>query len=172
MLLFSLPLAAQEPLYIVNGERRTEIESINPEHIERIEQFPADEETIARFGPEAGNGAVVVTLKFDRAPRFTHPEGLSFAEYVIGAVGWQENDPTARIAIRYHISKEGELLTDKVLEATDKRLLRRVSRALEECPLWQPAQKEGEAVKSAGYVLRLTLPAGREMPPERYIIIR
>lgn len=167
-----LKLSAQEPLYLVNGERREEIETIDPEHIERIEQFPADEQTIARFGPEAGNGAVVVTLKFDRAPRFNHPEGWSFAEYITREVDWQENDLTARIAIRYHISEEGILEVDKILEATEKRLLRRIEKALEECPRWEPAQKEDRPVKSAGYVLRLTLPEGRELPPERYIILR
>ena len=48
-----LPAAAQElpdrePLYIVNGEERTEIQSIPPDDIERVEMLPADEETVAR----------------------------------------------------------------------------------------------------------------------------
>jgi len=167
-----LKLSAQEPLYIVNGEPREEIETINPELIEQIEQLPADEQTIARFGPKAGNGVVLVTLKFDRAPRFLHPEGLTLAEYVRLKVQWQENDPTARIVIRYRITREGQLEVDKVLEATDKRLLRRVSKALADSPRWEPARKAGEAVATDGHVLRLTLPEGREMPPERYIIIR
>ncbi len=167
-----LPALAQEPLYIVNGEVREEIESINPELIERIESFPADEETIARFGPEAGNGVVLVTLKYDRPARFQHPEGLSLAQFVSREVAWKENDPTARIVVRYAIEADGTLRIEKVLQATDKRLQRRVERALADSPRWQPAQKLGEAVASSGYVLQLTLPEGREMPRERYIIIR
>ena len=167
-----LRLSAQEPLYIVNGERRAEINSINPELIEQIEQLPADEQTIARFGPEAGNGVVLVTLKYDRAPRFLHPEGWSLSEYVTRAVRWQESDPTARIVVRYRITEEGVLEVDKVLEATDKRLLRRVNKALADSPRWEPARKAGQTVTTDGHVLRLTLPEGREMPPERYIILR
>lgn len=163
---------AQEPLYIVNGEVRDQIATIDPEQIEQIEQLPANEESIARFGPEAGNGVVVVTLKFDRAPRFQHPEGWSLAEYVTQAVEWVESDPTARIAIRYRILADGGLEVDKILEATDKRLLRRVLRALEQAPRWEPAQRQGRAVQSEGHLLRLTLPEGRELPPERYIVIR
>ncbi len=167
-----LKLSAQEPLYIVNGEIREGIEKIDPELIEKIEQLPADEETIARFGPKAGNGVVIVTLVYDQAARFEHPEGLTFTQYITRTVGWKENDPTARIAIRYNIAADGSLEVEKVLEATDKRLLRRVEKALAASPSWIPAQKAGSAVASKGYILRLTLPEGRELPPERYIILR
>lgn len=168
----ALKVSAQEPLYIVNGEVRADIEDINPELIERIEPLPADEESIARFGPQAGNGVVLVTLKYDQPARFDHPEGWSLGEYVTHSVGWKENDPTARVVVRYAITEKGVLEVEKILEATDKRLLRRVERALAEAPRWQPAQKQGSPVASRGYILQLTLPEGREMPPERYIIIR
>ena len=137
---FAAAAAAQEPLYIVNGEVRSEVRSIPPADIEHIEVFPAEEATIARFGPEAGNGAIVLTLRYDRPARFLGPDSLSAA-----------------------ISEE--------LEATDKRLLRRVRKAFETAPAWAPATKEGAPVRSEG-VLRLQLPAGRPMPRERYVVIR
>ncbi len=65
---FAASAAAQEPLYIVNGEVRCEVRSIPPDDIEHIEVFPAEEATIARFGTEAANGAIVLTLRYDRPP--------------------------------------------------------------------------------------------------------
>ncbi len=165
--------SAQEPLYWVNGRACTaeEFHLIDPELIERVESLPADEESIARFGPEAGNGVILVELKMDTPARFQHPEYTTFEEYLVAAVSWRENDPTARISIRFRISEEGIVSDPEVLEATDKRLLRRVLKALEVSPRWTPAQKRGCAVSSLS-VVNITLPMGHEMPRERYIILR
>lgn len=163
--------AAQEPLYIVNGAVRQEIRSIPPEQIERIETLPADEETIAAYGPEAGNGVILLTLRYDRPARFPHPDSLSFAEYVARQTAWKENDPAARIILRYAVDETGRTTIVEELEATDKRLLRRVRKAIEEAPAWEPATKNGTPVRTES-VLRLQLPPGRPMPPERYVIIR
>lgn len=168
---FAAVAAAQEPLYIVNGEVRSEVRSIPPADIEHIEVFPAEEATIARFGPEAGNGAIVLTLRYDRPAHFLGPDSLSFAEYVAREVGWKENDPTARVVVRYSVDEQGAAAISEELEATDKRLLRRVRKAFETAPAWAPATKEGAPVRSEG-VLRLQLPAGRPMPRERYVVIR
>lgn len=164
---------AQEPLYIVNGQpvSKLEIESISPHDIEKLDVLRADEETIARFGPEAGNGVILVTLRYDAPARFSTADSLSFEEYVAGRVKWAENDPTARVVLRYAVETDGSLAVVEELEATDKRLLRRVRKALEELPRWEPASKNGAPVRSEG-VLRLQLPAGRKMPRERYIVIR
>ena len=88
---FAASAAAQEPLYIVNGEVRCEVRSIPPDDIEHIEVFPAEEATIARFGTEAANGAIVLTLRYDRPARFPGSDSLSFAEYVeIGRASCRE----------------------------------------------------------------------------------
>lgn len=168
---FAAAAAAQEPLYIVNGEVRSEVRSIPPDDVEHIEVLPAEEETIARFGPEAGNGVILLTLRYDRPARFLHPDSLSFAEYVAREVDWKENDPTARVVLRYAVGESGAVTITEELEATDKRLLRRVRKAIETSPAWAPATKEGHPVRSEG-VLRLQLPAGRPAPRERYIVIR
>ncbi|MDE6865117.1 MAG: TonB-dependent receptor plug domain-containing protein, partial [Alistipes sp.] len=67
---FSVDARAQQPLYIVNGVPTTDnIAQIPPEDIERIETLPADEESIARYGEQASNGVVLVTLRYDEPAR-------------------------------------------------------------------------------------------------------
>lgn len=64
-------VSAQRPLCIVNGAPTEEdIALIPPEDIERVETLPADEETIARYGAEASNGVILVTLRYDEPARF------------------------------------------------------------------------------------------------------
>lgn len=161
---------AQQPLYIVNGEERSSVNDIPPEVIERIEELPADEFTIAEYGQKGANGVVIITLKYDEPPRFP-VDSLSFADYIASQVAWTETDPTARIVLRYRIAEDGSLTVLDQLQATDKRLLRRVLKAVEAAPHWEPARKAGKAVASEG-VLRLQLPLGRRMPRQVELIWR
>lgn len=162
-------LAAQEPLYIVNGTVREEIRSIPPDLIERAERLPADEETIARYGPEAANGVMLITLRHDRPARFTGTE--PFDDYIASHVVWSDDEPAARVVLRYTVTPEGRAVVTRELEATDRRLLRRVLRAVEEAPAWEPATKRGEPVASEG-VLSVQLPAGKRLPREVEVVIR
>lgn len=166
---FILNAAAQEPLYIVNGEPREHIRNIPPEWIENAERLPADEETIARYGERAANGVMIVTLCHDRPARFTGTP--SFEEYIANRVDWPQDEPAARVILRYTVTPDGDLEVDKVLESTDKRLQRRVLKAVEEAPTWAPATKQGEPVKSEG-VLRIQLPKGKKMPREVEVVLR
>lgn len=161
--------AAQEPLYIVNGEPREHIRNIPPDWIENAERLPADEETIARYGQRAANGVMIVTLCHDRTARFTG--GRSFEEYIAARVDWPQDEPAARVILRYTVTAEGRVAVDKVLEATDKRLRRRVLKAVEEAPAWEPATKQGVPVASEG-VLRIQLPAGKKIPREVEVVLR
>lgn len=172
LLLLSIvvPARGQQPLYIVNGEERRSTADIPPEVIERIEELPADEFTIAQYGEKASNGVVIITLKYDESPRFC-ADSLTLADYVTRHVEWGPTDPPARIVLRYRIDTTGTLTVIDQLEATDKRLLRRVLRALEAAPRWEPARKAGVAVESQG-VLRLQLPVGRRMPRQAELIWR
>ncbi len=54
---------------------------------------------------------------------------------------------------------------------TDKRLRRRVLKALGEAPLWQPARKNGVPVESEG-VLRIQLPEGKRIPRQAELVFR
>ena len=72
--------------------------------------------------------------------------------------------------LQYLVEADGSVTVRDVLEATDKRLCRRVLKAMEEAPRWQPALKDGEGV-ATDHVLRITLPEGRTLPREREIAI-
>lgn len=165
----ALSAAAQQPLYLVNGERRDDIASIPPDEIERMEELPADEETIARYGEEAANGVLLITLRFDEAARFTAAE--SFDAYIARQVAWADDDPVARVVVRYTVTPEGRAVAGEVLQSTDSRLRRRVLKAIAEAPDWLPARKNGAPVASEG-VLRCQLPAGQRLPPEVELIWR
>jgi len=163
------PLAAQKPLYIVNGTPRDEIASIPPDDIERVDELPADEETIAQYGPKAANGVILVTLRYDSPARFG-ADSLSFGSYIARRVVWPDDEPAARVVLRYKVTAEGDTLVTEVAESTDGRLKRRVLKAVAEAPKWQPARKNGRAVESDG-VLSIRLPAGKALPGEPYVRI-
>lgn len=157
------------PLYIVNGKVAGEIRTIPPEEIEHVEMLPADEETIARYGERAMNGVMLITLRYDEPARF--PADTTFGNYIARQVRWEEDDPVARVVLRYTITPEGTIRIDDTLESTDSRLKRRVVKAVEESPRWQPARKNGKPVASEG-VLSIQLPEGRPMPRRVELVYR
>ena len=77
----------------------------------------------------------------------------------------------ARVIISFAVAADGSVEVKDILEATDRRLLRRIQKALDEAPKWIPALKEGEGV-ATDHVLRITLPKGRQLPRERVVLIR
>ena len=164
------PVRAQQTLYLVNGAERSSVAEIPPAMIEQIEELPADEQTIARYGEKAAGGVVLITLKYDEPPRFGS-DTVSFSRYIADRVAWNETDPTARIVVRYRLSATGELTDCEVLESTDTRFRRRVLKAIAKAPRWEPARKNGTPVESEG-ILRLQLPEGRPMPRRMELVIR
>ena len=138
--------------------------------IELVEELPADEETIARFGPRASNGVILITLRYDEPARF-EADSLSFGNYIARRVRWEAHEPAARVVLRYRITAEGQTIVEDELESTDNRLKRRVLKAVEEAPCWRPARKNGRAVESEG-VLRIQLPEGKRMPRQIELVIR
>lgn len=158
-----------QPLYLVNGVPAERIDSIAPADIESIEALPADEETIARYGDRAAHGVLLITLRYDRPAAF--PGGGSLDRYVAERVRWDRSEPAARVVLRYRITAEGETVVCQELEATDRRLKRRILRALAAAPRWEPARKDGRAVESQG-VLRIQLPEGKPLPRTPQLILR
>lgn len=162
------------PLYIVNGKVMSEsqVQEIDPSDIVDNHLLPADEQTIERYGQAATNGVVVITLKYDTEARFEiqgHAENYSL--YIADRVKWDETDPTARVIISFKVKADGSIGDYDVLEATDKRLLRRIEKAMEEAPRWIAAQKDGKGVETK-HLLKITLPKGRTMPRERVVRIQ
>ena len=165
----ALRAAAQEPLYIVNGEEREEIRSIPPDDIEQIEALPADESTIALYGDRASGGVMLITLRYDQPAVFLSDSTLS--EYIAGNVTWGNDEPAARVILRYTITPEGKTVVSQELESTDSRLKRRIVKALSEAPAWKPATKNGQPIASEG-VLRIQLPEGKPMPRQVELVWR
>lgn len=161
----------QRPLCIVNGTPTTEeIDRIPTADIERVETLPADEETIARYGEQASNGVILVTLRYDEPARFG-VDGMTFGEYIVRQVKWKDDEPAARVILRYTVTPEGRAVVATELESTDNRLKRRVLKAVEGAPDWIPAMKEGVPVASEG-VLRIQLPEGKPMPRRMELVFR
>lgn len=165
-----VPARGQQPLYIVNGIERSDIRDIDPEVIEQMEELPADEFTIDRYGEKATNGVVLITLKYDTPARFT-ADTVSFARFVARQIKWSDSDPTARVVLRYRIAEDGSLTILETLQSTDPRLKRRVEKVVEASPRWEPARKAGKAVATEG-VLRLQLPEGKPLPRQLELVIR
>ena len=169
-LLAALGAAAQPPLYLVNGEVRDDIASIPPADIERVEELPADDETVARYGQQASHGVVVVTLRYDTPARFGDG-GESFDAFIARNVKWDEEETAARVVVRYTVAADGSVAAGEVLQSTDNRLRRRVLKALAEAPRWHPATKDDRAVASDG-VLRIQLPEGKRLPRQVEMVWR
>lgn len=162
------------PLYIVNGERMSEeqVKGIHPKDIEDNHLLPADEQTIERYGHEAANGVVVITLRYDTPARFEiDGQTTNYSNYIADRVKWDDTDPVARIIISFKVKTDGTISDNDVLEATDKRLLRRIEKAMAEAPRWRPALKDGKGVETT-HLLKVTLPKGRTMPRERVVRIQ
>ncbi len=169
--ILSLPLFGQQhhPLYIVNGKPSEEIHTIPPQDIEHVEELPADEQTIARYGTKAAYGVLLITLRYDEPAQF--PADSLFSNYIARQVKWDDTEPAARVILRYKIQPDGQLTIDKELESTDSRLKRRVLKAVAEAPKWRPAQKKGKPVESEG-VLHIQLPAGKQIQRLPVIVLR
>lgn len=162
------------PLYIVNGKRVSyaEAKDISPRNILSEKMLPADEQTIEKYGAEASNGVVLITLRYD-TPACFEPDGKEqrYSNYISQNVKWGEMDPVARVIIAFRVNADGTVSEREVLEASDKRLLRRVQKAMAEAPKWTPAKRDGKGVVT-DHVLRITLPVGRKLPAEPVILIR
>ena len=96
-------------------------------------------------------------------------DGVSFSYG--GRGGGDDDEPVARVVLRYTITPEGTIRIDDTLESTDNRLKRRVVKAVEEAPRWLPAQKNGKAIASQG-ILSIQLPEGRPMPRRVELVYR
>lgn len=151
------------PLYIVNGVRMSEeqVKTIDPDDIIDNQLLPADEATIEKYGQEASNGVILITLRYDTPARFEQQgKVVRFSDFVGEKIKWTYPAmPVARVVIRLNISPAGEVSVAEVIDSTDKRFLKRVMAALKDVPRWVPALKDGKGVED-DYTLRLTLPQG------------
>ena len=162
------------PLYIVNGERMSEedVKEIDPSDIVSNELLTVDEAVIEKYGHDAANGVVVITLRYDTPARFeVDGEEAKYSSYIAERVKWNEIDGVARVVMSFTVSGDGTVTEKEVLEASDRRLLSRIRKEMKLAPKWISAKKDGKGI-TTDHILRITLPIGRTMPRERAILIR
>lgn len=170
LLISSSMLLAREPLYVVNGCVVESIESIPHEDIESIDVLPANEETIAEWGDAAGEGVILVRLRYDTPARFMADGEANFSNYLASVVKWGDGMEVARVSLRITIGIDGRATVTEILQSTSRPFLKRVERAIAAAPRWTPAIRDGEAIEST-HLVNLQLPEGRELPVERGIIL-
>ncbi len=162
------------PIYIVNGERMSEdeVKAIHPADIVSNELLTVDESVIEKYGHDAANGVVVITLRYDTPARFeVDGKEAKFSSYIAERIKWSEIDGVARVVMSFTVSGDGTVSEKEVLEASDRRLLNRVRKVMEQAPKWISAKKDGKGIET-DHILRITLPMGYKMPRERVILIR
>jgi hypothetical protein len=162
------------PIYIVNGERMDEqqVRAIDPEDIVSNELLPADDATIAKYGQDAANGVIVITLRYDTEARFeVDGQETNFSQYIARQIKWGEMEPIAQVVMKLEVGPDGVAREKEVLESSDRKLLKRIRTALSQAPRWVAAQKDGKGITTE-HLLRITLPIGSKMPREWAVIIR
>lgn len=166
--------ADRAPIYIVNGVRMSEeeVKDIDPSDIVTNTLLPADEQTVAEYGDQAANGVIIITLRYDTPACFKIDGATtSYSAYIAERVKWDDTDPVARVIVSFSVGPDGSVAVKDVLEATDRRLERRILKAMDEAPRWIAARKGDEGV-ATDHVLKVTLPVGRQLPREKVILIR
>lgn len=171
IMLCATTLMAQQPLYVVNGKVVESIENIPQSDIESIDVLPADEDTIATWGLAASEGVIVVRLIYDTPATFS-AEGIgNFTSYLAKSVKWSSNMPAERASLRIAIAEDGTATIAEILSTTSRQFLKRVTKAIDTAPRWQPAMRDGKPVETLELV-NIQLPVGKQMPKEPYVIIR
>lgn len=170
-MLCAIEAYAYKPLYVVNGTVVDSIEHIPHENIERIDNLPANEDTIAEWGLEASEGVILVTLRYDTEARFSYDTYNNFTDYLTSAVRWDDTMSAERVSLRIVVESSGKATISEVIASSSKQFLRRVTKAVDEAPLWTPAERSGTPVESL-HLVNLQLPKGKSIPREMGVIIR
>ena len=169
--LCAIEVYAYKPLYVVNGVVVDSIEHIPHENIERIDNLPADEETIAKWGLEASEGVILVTLRYDTEAHFSHGGYDNFTDYLASTIRWDDTMPAERVSLRIEVDSNGKATISEVIASTSKQFLKRVTKAIDAAPLWSPAERNGIPVESL-HLVNIQLPKGKQIPREIGVIIR
>ena len=170
-LLLTTTLLAQQPLYVVNGKVVDSIDAIPQADIESIETLPADEESIALWGARASEGVIMVRLIYDTPATFSFEGVTNFTTYLAKSVEWSNEMPAERASLRISIATDGTATICEVLDSSSRQFLKRIERAIESAPRWQPAMRDGKAIESL-HLVNIQLPLGKQLPSEHYVIIR
>ena len=170
-----------KPIYVLDGKRIEEIESIDPKNIESISVLK-DELAIAKYGEEGKNGVLEITSKsavtksaamhaakeklgkspdevfvvVEQQPEF--PGGAEalmkfLGENIIYPEEAHKNGIQGRVIVNFVVNKDGSLSDTKIVRGQDPSLDAEAIRVIATMPNWKPGMQRGEAVN-----VRYTLP--------------
>ena len=177
----SLKFGKDKPIYVLDGERVEEIESIDPKNIESISVLK-NESSIAKYGEEGKNGVIEITSKsaiaksaaidyakeklakspddvfvvVEEQPQF--PGGTQammkfLGENIIYPAEAHKNGIQGRVIVNFVVNKDGSLSDINIVRGQDPLLDAEAMRVISTMPKWKPGMQRGEAVN-----VRYTLP--------------
>ena len=167
--LFALTVAAtaQEPAYMINGERVTieqviDLSSDSIEMIEVVKNAEALDDFEKRYGfrpacitkitAKSVDGEDEVFLMVDEMPQFMGGDLTTFRNWVMQNVRYPEEAMNkgieGMVLVRFCVSKDGyinESMTG-IIKSPDKSLSDEVLRVLKSSPQWVPGKQKGKNV--------------------------
>ena len=177
----SLKFGKDKPIYVLDGERVEDIESIDPKNIESISVLK-NESSIAKYGEEGKNGVIEITSKsaiaksaaidyakeklakspddvfvvVEEQPQF--PGGTQammkfLGENIIYPAEAHKNGIQGRVIVNFVVNKDGSLSDINIVRGQDPLLDAEAMRVISTMPNWKPGMQRGEAVN-----VRYTLP--------------
>ena len=177
----SLKFGKDKPIYVLDGERVEDIESIDPKNIESISVLK-NESSIAKYGEEGKNGVIEITSKsaiaksaaidyakeklakspddvfvvVEEQPQF--PGGTQammkfLGENIIYPEEAHKNGIQGRVIVNFVVNKDGSLSDTKIVRGQDPLLDAEAIRVISAMPNWKPGMQKGEPVN-----VRFTLP--------------
>lgn len=167
--LFALTAAAtaQEPVYMINGERVSieqviDLSSDTIEMIEVVKNTEALDDFAKRYGfrpacitkitAKSVDGEDEVFLMVDEMPQFMGGDLTTFRNWVMQNVRYPEEAMNkgieGMVLVRFCVSKDGYIKEDMtgIIESPDRSLSDEVLRVLNSSPQWVPGKQKGKNV--------------------------
>ena len=167
--LFALTAAAtaQEPAYMINGERVSieqviDLSSDTIEMIEVVKNTEALDDFAKRYGfrpacitkitAKSVDGEDEVFLMVDEMPQFMGGDLTTFRNWVMQNVRYPEEAMNkgieGMVLVRFCVSKDGYIKEDMtgIIESPDRLLSDEVLRVLNSSPQWVPGKQKGKNV--------------------------
>lgn len=164
---------SKKPLYIVDGKKVEDISLIAPQGIESITVLK-DKANIEKYGAEAENGVVLITLKkvtdaeaekVDEAPasgkdeepmieiepKFNGEGADVFAKYVNMNLTYPtdtDGKKSGRVLVSFTVGTDGKVKNVKILRGVSKAIDEEVVRVVSSSPDWTPGYgRDGKPVE-------------------------
>jgi len=155
-----------EPLYVVDGEIRKNIESIQPDSIESISVLK-DESATVLYGEKGKNGVILINTKngiknskqepgkvysiVDEMPEFPGGE-TSLRKYIDNSIRYpeiaRENGIEGKVYVTFVVGRDGYVKDAKIQRGVDPSLDKEALRVISSLPIWKPGKFDGKPVNT------------------------